>query len=119
MNMKFKKKIKAGHMIMNKNTAVHTCYACNKTFRQILYLILHIKSENGLTAMKQSAKKQTLQSATHKFCHNVKSIQDFFVYFKRFQIFLRYSARVHNKEICREKKQFELTEHEKIFCSKG
>ena len=28
------KKIKAGLMIMNKDAAVHTCNACNKTFRK-------------------------------------------------------------------------------------
>ena len=39
-------------MIMNKDKAVHKCNASNKTFRKILYLRLHIKSENGLTAMK-------------------------------------------------------------------
>ena len=70
-------------MIMNKDTAVHTCNGCNKTFKNI-YLKLHIQSEKSLTAMKQSAKKQTFQSATHKFCHNFKSIQDFFGNFKRF-----------------------------------
>ena len=53
-------KIKARHVIMNKETALHACNACNKTFRTILYLRLHIKSEKGLTAIKQSAKKQTL-----------------------------------------------------------
>ena len=96
-------------MIMNKDKAVHKCNASNKTFRKKLYLRLHIKSENGLTAMKQSAKKQTLQSATHKFCHNVKSIQDFFVYFKRCTFFT-YSAMIHHKEMCHDKKQFEFTE---------
>jgi hypothetical protein len=50
--MKRRRKIKAGHMITNKDTAVHTHNACNKTFRKKLYLRLHIKSENGLTAMK-------------------------------------------------------------------
>ena len=44
-----KKKI---NMIVNKNTTVHTRNACNKTFRKKLYLRLHIRSENGLTAMK-------------------------------------------------------------------
>ena len=58
-------------MIMNKDIAVHTCNASNKTFRKNLYLRLHIKSENGITAKKQSAKKQTLQSATNNFCHNI------------------------------------------------
>ena len=119
MNMKRRRKIKAGHMITNKDTAVHTHNACNKTFRKKLYLRLHIKSENGLTAMKQSTKRQTLQSATHKFCHNVKSIQDFFVYFKICYTFFTYSARVHHKEMCRDKKLFELTEYEIICCSTG
>ena len=37
-----KKKIKAGHMIINKNTAVHTRNACNKTFRKkIIFKITH------------------------------------------------------------------------------
>ena len=84
-------------MIMKKDTTVNTCNACNKTFRIFLYLRLHIKSENGLTAKKQSAKKTTLQSATHNFCHNIKSIQDFFVYFKRCYTFLTFFARVHPK----------------------
>ena len=33
-----KKKIKAGHMIMNKAIAVHTCNACNETFREKNYI---------------------------------------------------------------------------------
>ena len=32
------KKIKTAHMIMNKDTAVHTCNARNKTFRKMKYL---------------------------------------------------------------------------------
>ena len=45
MHMK-KKKIQAGHMIMNKDTAVNTCNACNETLRKIQYLKKHIKAEN-------------------------------------------------------------------------
>ena len=29
---------KTEHMIKNKHTTVHTCHACNKTFREIKYL---------------------------------------------------------------------------------
>ena len=45
-------KIQAGHMIMNKDTTVHTCNGCNKTLKKYIYLRLHIQSEKSLTAMK-------------------------------------------------------------------
>ena len=37
---------------MNKDRAVHTCSACNKTLIKILYLKKHIKTENGHTVIK-------------------------------------------------------------------
>ena len=42
----------ARHIIMNKETAVHTCYACNKTLRKIQYLKKHIRAENVYTVIK-------------------------------------------------------------------
>ena len=64
-------------MIMNKDTAVHTCNARNKTFRKMQYIKQHIKAENVLNTKKQSAMKQTLHSATHKLYHNVNIIEYF------------------------------------------
>ena len=46
---------------MNKDTAVHTCYACNKTLRKIQYLEKHIKAESVDTVI---AERQTLYSGT-------------------------------------------------------
>ena len=36
---------------MNKDTAVHTCNARNKTFRKMQYLKWHIKAESVVTAI--------------------------------------------------------------------
>ena len=42
----------ARHIIMNKETSVHTCNACNKTLREIKYLKKHIRAENVHTVIK-------------------------------------------------------------------
>ena len=49
----------ARHIIMNKETAEHTCNACNKTLKKIQYLKKHIKAENVHTV-----EKLTFYSAT-------------------------------------------------------
>ena len=68
-----------GNMIVNKDTGVNTYNACNKTFRKI-----KCQNMNVLPAIKWLVRKQTLNSATHKQCANVHSIEDFlFVCFKR------------------------------------
>ena len=53
-----------GHVIVNKETAVRACNACNKRLRKIQYLKNHIRAENVHTVIKYSAEKQTLNIAT-------------------------------------------------------
>ena len=54
----------ARHIIMNKETAVHTCNACNKTLRKIQYLKKHNRAEHVHTV-----EEQTFHSATQIVSH--------------------------------------------------
>ena len=104
----------ARQMIMNKATTVHTCNACNKTLRKIQYLKKHIKAENVHTLIKKSAEKQTLNIATQIVSQCSYKRQ---YCFQRYYTSFTYSAMVHHKEICHDKKVFECPECEMICCS--
>ena len=94
------KKFKAGLIIMNKYTAVHTCNACNKTFRKIYIEDCTLNQIMVLLLWNSQQRSKLFRMPHTHFLTMLKVYKILFCLFKRYYTFFLYILPGYTKKRC-------------------